>query len=488
MATFRGKPACSCLIAWLPIFEAELLRRGVIRWNIDIAQLIGGAPASGGTHSTGGAFDVWQRDTVTVQVAREMGAAAWSRTRAQGFDPHTHGVLNGCPHNSPARYQIAALAAGYNGLGKGGRGGKDSGPMPRKLRTWQQGIAWAKAQQPPVFKPVTYYVNVPRAYGRTGTDIDNTILTSLAFGKPLTIRGTKTVHGSEWGYTVYQGQKRWWILRYLTKTKPAPVVLKPMTLRPMSYNLPGSDKLPDPAGRVKAAVALIKSGTPGVVGLQELIGPGVDLGTASTFAKSLDVAMGAGWTLITPTTAHNENYALLNDAKTTLIKQYPDTKLYAKSGGGGRHITRMALKDETSGRVFAFGVTHLHDGPSMEPVRQEQAVLAMKAMKVISELNGDCPIVIVGDMNTGSQLAGFIDGGLQNVMIGAAESTNAAYATYATIGDDTPNLGKPIDQLYASKAFTMNGYTVLLGLDSSGTWPSLKPSDHVPVLGSITLK
>ena len=28
---FRGRPACPCLAEWLPVFEAELIRRGVIK-------------------------------------------------------------------------------------------------------------------------------------------------------------------------------------------------------------------------------------------------------------------------------------------------------------------------------------------------------------------------------------------------------------------------------------------------------------------------
>ena len=146
MATFRGKPACACLIEWLPVYEKELLRRGVIKYNIDIYQLIGGAKTSAGTHSTGGAFDIGQYSTTALKVASEMGAATWHRGPAQKMIHHAHGVLKGCPHNGPARYQIAALAAGYSGLGYAGRGSKDNGPPPRKLRTWRQGIVWAKAQ------------------------------------------------------------------------------------------------------------------------------------------------------------------------------------------------------------------------------------------------------------------------------------------------------------------------------------------------------
>jgi hypothetical protein len=156
---FRGRVACDCLRAWLPAFEAELKRVGVIRESIDIAQLTGGAAASGGTHSQGGAADIWQRDERTIRIAREMGAAAWARTKAQGFsDPHCHLVLNGCPHNGPARYQVNALAAGYNGLGYAGLGARDDGPEPRHLRTWTAGIRWAKARQKP--KRVKYRVHV----------------------------------------------------------------------------------------------------------------------------------------------------------------------------------------------------------------------------------------------------------------------------------------------------------------------------------------
>lgn len=142
--SFRGRVACTCLAAWLPVFEAELIRRGVVTSSIDIAQLTGNASASGGTHSEGGAFDIWQHDPTTVWVARQMGAATWARTQAQGFSPHSHGVLVGCPHNGPARYQIDALRRGENGLASRGA---DDGPCPLPARDWRGGIEWAKQQE-----------------------------------------------------------------------------------------------------------------------------------------------------------------------------------------------------------------------------------------------------------------------------------------------------------------------------------------------------
>lgn len=150
--TFRGKPACPCLAKWLPVYEAELLRRGLIKQSLDIYQLIGGAAASAGTHTKGGAYDVAQVSDLEIKIAREMGAAAWHRPKnwdGAGGIEHHHGVLNGCPHNSPARYQISAYLAGYNGLGHLGHGAPDNGPHVMPLRTWQSGITWAKALQTP---------------------------------------------------------------------------------------------------------------------------------------------------------------------------------------------------------------------------------------------------------------------------------------------------------------------------------------------------
>ena len=150
---FRGLPACPCLAAWLPVYEAELQRRGILDGPLRIYQLIGNASASADTHSQGGAFDLSDYfGHEDVWVARQMGApATWERTSPPFTTRHIHGVLQGCPHNGPARYQIAAVYSGFNGLGAGGRGGPDTGPRPIPARTWQQGIKWAQLQGDDMF-------------------------------------------------------------------------------------------------------------------------------------------------------------------------------------------------------------------------------------------------------------------------------------------------------------------------------------------------
>ena len=129
----------------------------IVRWwavrypgehPLEIIQALGTATVSAGTHGAPGtALDLrsWRYDPLVLldllRLLRAAGAdASWYRTKAQGFDPHVHGALD-CPCQSPADYQIAAVRAGYNGLGSGGRGGKDDGPAISG-RGWADGLTW----------------------------------------------------------------------------------------------------------------------------------------------------------------------------------------------------------------------------------------------------------------------------------------------------------------------------------------------------------
>lgn len=158
--TFRRHKCCVCLAEWLPVLEREAVRRGILKRNIDIAQLTGtSVGASAGTHAKGGVFDLWNYSPAFIRLCRDMGAdATWHRRRSQGpWSPHAHGVLTGCPHNSPARYQIDEVRNNQNGLVGNAR---DDGPRPLSGRTWKQGIEWAKAQGGPVPTPPTPTVTV----------------------------------------------------------------------------------------------------------------------------------------------------------------------------------------------------------------------------------------------------------------------------------------------------------------------------------------
>lgn len=149
MSTVHGLPACDCLVAWLPVFEAAIGR--VPTWF----QLVGDAPASAGFHRGGGSADSEPLSVAELRIARNMGAAAWNRwwTDSDG-DPnyHAHLRLNGCPHNSIAQPQVADLNAGRDGTGPlyDNAGAPDDGPRDDvhwPLRTWREGIEWAREQE-----------------------------------------------------------------------------------------------------------------------------------------------------------------------------------------------------------------------------------------------------------------------------------------------------------------------------------------------------
>lgn len=140
MPTFRGKPACDCLVAWIPAFEAKIGK--TITWT----QLVGDAPASAGFHKGGGSADCRILTTTELRVARNMGGAAWNRYWTDNH--HCHIRLNGCPHNSVAQPQVEDLNEGRDGTGPlyDNAGVPDNGPrdgVKWPLRTWREGIEWS---------------------------------------------------------------------------------------------------------------------------------------------------------------------------------------------------------------------------------------------------------------------------------------------------------------------------------------------------------
>ena len=147
-----GDPALACphMAQWWPTFTRLVKQRFGV--SLEILQAAGSYSKSGATHVEGTSIDwrTWRFTPAVVNgivaLAREMGArATWYRTKAQGFDPHVHMALD-CPCRSGADYQTAAVDAGYNGLGAGGRKGKDTHPAPSTRRDYKAGIAWANQQ------------------------------------------------------------------------------------------------------------------------------------------------------------------------------------------------------------------------------------------------------------------------------------------------------------------------------------------------------
>lgn len=114
--TWRGKRLDRLTVAFIQALEERL------GWQVTLTQggYNGGAvAASAGTHDRGGVFDLTaanQRDV--VKAARDLGAAAWYRSAAEGpWNEHIHVVMRG--HGrlaSGAARQVTAYDSGLNGL------------------------------------------------------------------------------------------------------------------------------------------------------------------------------------------------------------------------------------------------------------------------------------------------------------------------------------------------------------------------------------
>lgn len=262
--------------------------------------------------------------------------------------------------------------------------------------------------------------------------------------------------------------------------KAAPAPLKPMTLRPMTMNLPDEVKIPNAAKRIVAGVAVAKKANPDFVGGQEWVGRNAD-GTASSHARAIAKAWGTGYRLIIPTLPLNENYMLLKTAAVTLVKQYPDKVI------GSRHLTVAVCEDVASGRSFLFGNSQLVNND--HPLAQAQAVLAMAELTRIATLEGGLPIVFTADANTPDDLTAFAKAGLINVRKKAKATTGTQYATYTNQAKTKPSVNVAdwtIDQIWCSPEFEVTGYTQVMDLDAKGNFKQPRGSDHVPVLAALT--
>lgn len=132
--------------AWWRAFA--LLVHATLGLNLAIIQARGDYSGSGGTHSDGWAIDIrtrdFDRDTIArlVMLARRCGASAtWYRTTV-GSGPHIHLVVDAGDLYTASRYQTRAVRAGYNGLGRLGRSGRDTHPAPDRWRTYTEGLAY----------------------------------------------------------------------------------------------------------------------------------------------------------------------------------------------------------------------------------------------------------------------------------------------------------------------------------------------------------
>jgi len=141
---YDGKPLDHASSAFLHLAGVKL------GYFLSLTQGIGGAPASGGTHLEGRAFDLpdWDYER-KVRVLRDLGAAAWYRPELPGvWGPHIHGVLifeNRANQRgiAPAAFaQIGKYDRREDGLAGSNRDPNPYRPDPKALFTLDEYRRW----------------------------------------------------------------------------------------------------------------------------------------------------------------------------------------------------------------------------------------------------------------------------------------------------------------------------------------------------------
>ena len=139
--------ACSCIRDSWPTITALAVSRGLIRQQIGVTQgsYSTSVDASALTHAGGGVLDVQVTGTALDSLLEECGIAAYERTAADGFKPHSHILWIGCPHlHAQAAAQVTSWRNLRNGLRSNTLDRDQTRPAP--VRDWTRGLAWATQQ------------------------------------------------------------------------------------------------------------------------------------------------------------------------------------------------------------------------------------------------------------------------------------------------------------------------------------------------------
>lgn len=136
---------CECIKALWPEITKEAIRRGIVKRCIDVSQgsYNQTVKASAKTHWYGGVLDLRQYSQALDDLLEEYGIAGYVRTVDDGFSPHIHMLVIGCPHlHWQAANQVTAWRNGRNGLANN-RADRDR-TRPSIIRTWAQALEWQR--------------------------------------------------------------------------------------------------------------------------------------------------------------------------------------------------------------------------------------------------------------------------------------------------------------------------------------------------------
>jgi endonuclease/exonuclease/phosphatase family metal-dependent hydrolase len=420
----RKWPVCSCLQKWLPAYQDEMLRQGAIKHSLDLFQAIGDAPASMKYHSTGGCEDQAQQSTLALTIARNMGGAAFPRDERDGMSPHCHIGLKGCPHMYwAAKAQIPSLEKGRNGLvnNKPDRGPRAGIKWP--LRTWEEGIAWAKAQADAATKPKP--VDPPKVPPTSVT---------FRLGQLNVCRNRITSTGKDW-------------------TSPGG-----FRIRDVSKGLDWSKR-----------VTLI----PGICAQAR-----VSLLTTQETAQYVDrdaIAKALGWGgKVLHGDGDLSNAVFADDSK----RKHISDGSFTTAGPHHNECTWVIWQDIATGIKFVVSTSHLIDpAQGSDTLRGQQATAWIKGTEKIA---GGLPIIFAGDVNlvrTATDSVGRAFAKYDEAEVVAKVKTNNTMSTTNQL-KSKPAPGRRVDRIWVSKSIVVNEITTIFGAPAT---------DHNMVAVSLTV-
>lgn len=208
-----------------------------------------------------------------------------------------------------------------------------------------------------------------------------------------------------------------------------------------------------------------------MIGFQELVGR-AGPGRPSSWATQVLADLGHEWRIVTPTAPLNENYIAYRHDRLVLVEQHDDVIL--TSPAGGRHLSSATFRDRSSDRLLWVGNTHLVHGKNNGRSRSQQADQIAKVLAGV-----DVPYIVLGDMNRSDLLPQL-----------GHRSKNRMGATYTRYADQerSSDPDHEFDHIYTGgPGFTFTDYD-LLGVAGKKFTTPVRPSDHVPVVATITFK
>lgn len=193
-----------------------------------------------------------------------------------------------------------------------------------------------------------------------------------------------------------------------------------------------------------------------------------------TYARQLLAALGAGWSMIQPTTAWNENYLFWRQSAIRFKAVLPD--LILTSAAGGRHATRAVF--EIAGKDITVMSTHLVSGAGNSYAREVQG----EQLATVA----DGSTLILGDLNQKGVPKALVKSH-KTARVDAGKKTNAQYGTFAKWADKHANDTQFLDHILPPAGWNTLTYEVH-GIGADGLLVQPRVSDHLLITSLIEIK